>query len=329
MCVDRYVRACAGRVVCNLFECSIQCPPQRAAVSTSALCWALSRMALFLFVASALAAADATAHFGMTLPLYQQPSADWKRVAKSAVDNPSVNIGVILAPYNGIPDVPNAGDDIEKYVAHNQTWLDYMDMLRNGGVSIMHYLHMRNLTCGVENECDTCEGTAGKFCCLTPDGICVDVMRCCNSIENVTSIVNASTTYFPQDGIFTDNGPYAKPCQAHPDRTHASTETAAPPTPPSCAMCALAPRVCRRRLVGSPDDGGPAQLRGGRVFDHPAAGGHGRIRQPSSRVQRSWQRDDCSRDLDRYVGAREHQRDDHDGGYLHYRDDPHAARLCA
>lgn len=169
----------------------------------------LCAVAVALAPAAAATAAshDAAAdeRLGMTLPLYHPPSNDWKRVAASAKANPRVAISAILGP-PVVDDLPTAHNDIERIVAHNQTWLDYMAMLRHGGVKIMHYLHMRNLTCGVENECDTCEGTAGKFCCLTADGVCRDVMRCCNSIENVTDIVNASTTYFPQDGVFTDNG---------------------------------------------------------------------------------------------------------------------------
>ena len=35
-----------------------------------------------------------------------------------------------------------------------------------------------------------------------PDGTIQDKKRCCNSIENVTSIVDAAIKYFPQDGIF-------------------------------------------------------------------------------------------------------------------------------
>ena len=42
------------------------------------------------------------------------------------------------------------GDNIEKYLAHNKTWLDGMAMLRSAGSKLQHYFHTRNLTCGGE-----------------------------------------------------------------------------------------------------------------------------------------------------------------------------------
>ena len=37
---------------------------------------------------------------------------------------------------------------------------------------------------------------------------CVPKYRCCNSLANVSDIVNASITYFAEDGFFADNGAF-------------------------------------------------------------------------------------------------------------------------
>ena len=50
-----------------------------------------------------------------------------------------------------------------------------------------------------------------EFSALLPSGECVEKIRCCNSLENVSGIINASVTYFPEDGLFLDNGPFMGP----------------------------------------------------------------------------------------------------------------------
>ena len=102
-----------------------------------------------------------------------------------------------------------AGDNIPRYLAHNRSWLDGMAMLRTAGVKLQHYLHLRNLTCSKRTPPGTCTG--GSSCCLVPDGSIQPKNRCCNSLENVTAIVEAAIKYFPEDGIFQDNGPFSGP----------------------------------------------------------------------------------------------------------------------
>lgn len=46
---------------------------------------------------------------------------------------------------------------------------------------------------------------------MVPSGAIVPKIRCCNSLANISKIVNASLTYFPQDGFFQDNGPWSVP----------------------------------------------------------------------------------------------------------------------
>lgn len=98
-------------------------------------------------------------------------------------------------------------DDVSR--RHNKTWLDGMQMLRDAGIKIQHYFHLRNLTCPkrVNGNFPHCNGE----CCEQPDGSMQPKNRCCNSLENISAIVNASLTYFPQDGFFQDNGPWAVP----------------------------------------------------------------------------------------------------------------------
>ena len=102
----------------------------------------------------------------------------------------------------GADDSPMAGGNIPKYIAHNATWIDGMAKLREAGVRIQHYLHLRNLTCPRRGQCALPKGAPpSRSYCWLPDGSCVHKNRCCNSRANITEIINASITYFPQDGI--------------------------------------------------------------------------------------------------------------------------------
>ena len=143
----------------------------------------------------------------MVVPLYVDPGPVWTRLAKSAVANRAVDIIAIISPDHGDNDATMAGGNIPRYLAHNKSWLDGMAMLRRAGVKINHYMHLRNLTCSkrVNSGCSSSE------CCVTPDGAVVNKNRCCNDIANISEIVDAVNTYFPDDGIFTDNGPFAAP----------------------------------------------------------------------------------------------------------------------
>ena len=82
-----------------------------------------------------------------TVALYTPPGPVWQRLAHSATAFPDVEVTAIISPRHSDNDSPFAGDDIEKYIAHNQTWLDGMESLRKAGIRIQHYLHLRNLTC--------------------------------------------------------------------------------------------------------------------------------------------------------------------------------------
>ena len=131
----------------------------------------------------------------MTVALYSPPGKPWERMAAAAKAHPSVKMTALISPNHDFNDTPFAGDDIEKYIAHNQTWLDGLQELRGAGVRIQHYFHMRNLSCGAESKC----GLPG-LACRDPAGVCVPKYRCCNSVANVSAIVNASLTYWPADG---------------------------------------------------------------------------------------------------------------------------------
>jgi|EP01046_Picozoa_sp_COSAG06_P028255 hypothetical protein len=41
-----------------------------------------------------------------------------------------MQITALLSPNHDVNDAPDAGDDIERYVAHNETWLRGMAELR-------------------------------------------------------------------------------------------------------------------------------------------------------------------------------------------------------
>ena len=116
----------------------------------------------------------------MTIALYTEPGPKWKRMAASAKAHPGVPMTAIISPHHG-DNTPGAsaeaGDNIEKFLAHNQTWLSAMAELRAAGIQIQHYFHMRNLTCpGGEHKCGCGEDPE---CCLV-DGQCLRKYRCCN-----------------------------------------------------------------------------------------------------------------------------------------------------
>ena len=145
-----------------------------------------------------------------TVALYTPPGPLWQRLARSAEAFPALDVVAIISPRHSDNDSPFAGDDIEKYLAHNHTWLDGMAALREAGVKLEHYLHLRNLTCPRRGQCPQ-PGKNTPSYCLLPSGECVKKTRCCNSLENVSDIINASVTYFPEDGLFLDNGPFMGP----------------------------------------------------------------------------------------------------------------------
>ena len=166
----------------------------------------MAKVLLALLVAAARCEHDG---LRMTVALYADPGPTWWRLARSARANPSVRITAIISPAHNNNDAPMAGDDIPKYLAHNATWLNGMATLRAAGVELQHYLHLRNLTCPRRGQCGAPGAPPSRSYCWLPDGTCVKKNRCCNSLDNVTAIINASLRYFPQDGIFLDNGPYA------------------------------------------------------------------------------------------------------------------------
>ena len=179
-----------------------------------------------------------------TVALYTPPGPVWQRLARSARAFPDVEVTAIISPRHSDNDSPFAGDDIEKYLAHNQTWLSAMESLRTAGIRIQHYLHLRNLTCPRRGQCRQTGKTSRSYC-LLESGACVPKTRCCNSLENVSAIINASVpppaniyclaaclsasrcvslrlsvfyklwakqvTHFPEDGLFLDNGPFLHP----------------------------------------------------------------------------------------------------------------------
>jgi hypothetical protein len=145
-----------------------------------------------------------------TVALYTPPGPLWQRLARSAKAFPALEVVAIISPRHGDNDSPFAGDDIEKYLAHNRTWLDGMAELRLAGVKLEHYLHLRNLTCPRRGQCPQPSKRTSSYC-LLPTGECVKKTRCCNSLGNVSAIINASVTYFPEDGLFLDNGPFQEP----------------------------------------------------------------------------------------------------------------------
>jgi hypothetical protein len=148
-----------------------------------------------------------------TVALYTPPGPLWQRLAHSAKAFPALEVVAIISPRHSDNDSPFAGDDIERYIAHNRTWLDGLKMLREAGVKLEHYLHLRNLTCPRRGQCPQ-PGKTTRSYCLLPSGGCVKKNRCCNSLENASGIINASLTYFPEDGLFLDNGPFSR---AEPD----------------------------------------------------------------------------------------------------------------
>lgn len=161
----------------------------------------------------------------MTIALYSEPGPSWKRMAASAKAYPSVPMTAIISPHHD-DNTPGAsaeaGDNIEKYLAHNQTWLTAMAELRAAGIQLQHYFHMRNLTCpGGEHKCGCGEDPE---CCLV-QGQCLRKYRCCNDISNVGVITNQSITYFPQDGFFADNGAFGN--HTYEQQMHALTQVGA------------------------------------------------------------------------------------------------------
>jgi hypothetical protein len=80
-----------------------------------------------------------------------------------------------------------------------------MQMLRDAGVKIQHYFHLRNLTCWKRVN-----NATGSWCEF-PNGEVTRKNRCCNSLQNISKIVNAALKYFPQDSFFQDNGPWTVP----------------------------------------------------------------------------------------------------------------------
>jgi len=157
-----------------------------------------------LLLAAAWASAAPPPPLRMTVALYSEPGPTWQRMAASAKAHPTVKMTALISPNHDQNDCPMAGDDIERYIAHNQTWLDGLAHLRSSGIRLQHYFHMRNLSCSGEVNASTCAAHGGGcsgLCCLGGDR-CVAKYRCCNSVENVTKIVNASATYFAQDGFF-------------------------------------------------------------------------------------------------------------------------------
>jgi hypothetical protein len=136
----------------------------------------------------------------MTVALYADPGPTWWRLAHSAHAHPQLEITAIISPAHGDNDAPMAGDDIPKYLAHNQTWLRGMDTLREAGVHLQHYLHLRNLTCPRRGQCGPKGSPPSRSYCLLADATCVHKTRCCNTLENTTAIINASLEHFPQDG---------------------------------------------------------------------------------------------------------------------------------
>eukprot|EP01047_Picozoa_sp_COSAG01_P080630 COSAG01_NODE_15752_length_1303_cov_1.516611_2_plen_193_part_00 len=137
----------------------------------------------------------------MTVALYANPGPTWWRLAHSAHAHPQLEITAIISPAHSNNDAPMAGDDIPKYLAHNETWLRGMDTLREAGVRLQHYLHLRNLTCPRRGQCGPKGSPPSRSYCWLPDDTCVQKTRCCNTLENTTAIINASLKYFPQDGM--------------------------------------------------------------------------------------------------------------------------------
>ena len=72
------------------------------------------------------------------------------RLAHSATAFPDVEVTAIISPRHSDNDSPFAGDDIEKYIAHNQTWLSGMESLRKAGIRLDSIVIGR---VGLELEC--------------------------------------------------------------------------------------------------------------------------------------------------------------------------------
>eukprot|EP00935_MAST-01C_sp_MAST-1C-sp1_P000196 g196.t1 len=128
-------------------------------------------------------------------------------MAAVASEYPGVGMTAVLRTPNN-DTTPNAGDDFEKFILHNQSWLDGMKRLRAANIQLQHYFHMRNLTCNAPAAKCGCIGwDCGKDCeCCVIDGQCIAKYRCCNSIANLSAIIGPSLKHFPMDGFFADNG---------------------------------------------------------------------------------------------------------------------------
>ena len=134
----------------------------------------------------------------MTVALYADPGPTWWRLAHSARAHPQLEITAIISPAHGDNDAPMAGDDIPKYLAHNQTWLRGMDALREAGVRLQHYLHLRNLTCPRRGQCGPTGSSPSRSYCWLPDDTCVhkDAVATHSRMPQHQRLAQ----YFPQDG---------------------------------------------------------------------------------------------------------------------------------
>ena len=68
----------------------------------------------------------------MTIALYTEPGPKWKRMAAAAKVHPGVPMTAIISPHHNNNKPPEAGDNIEKYLAHNATWLNGLAELDEG-----------------------------------------------------------------------------------------------------------------------------------------------------------------------------------------------------
>jgi hypothetical protein len=72
----------------------------------------------------------------MTIALYTEPGPKWKRMAAAAKVHRGVPMTAIISPHHNNNKPPEAGDNIEKYLAHNATWLNGLAELDEGGTVI-------------------------------------------------------------------------------------------------------------------------------------------------------------------------------------------------
>eukprot|EP01043_Picozoa_sp_COSAG02_P067402 COSAG02_NODE_10819_length_1852_cov_1.363377_2_plen_218_part_00 len=131
----------------------------------------------------------------MTVALYAEPGPTWWRLAHSAHAHPQLDITAIISPAHGDNDAPMAGDDIPKYLAHNETWLRGMSTLREAGVSLQHYLHLRNLTCPRRGQCGPKGSPPSRSYCWLPDNTCVHKTRCCNTLGHIEPMTHCPYHY--------------------------------------------------------------------------------------------------------------------------------------